>query len=165
MSKVRIGVIGLGNMGSQHAQYLYNNAIEGAALGALCDIDPDKLKKISAKYPGMPAFPNHKDLLESNSCDAILVAVPHYDHVPIALDAFAKNIHVLLEKPLAVSVKAGRQCVEEYKKFPHLKFGIMLNQRNRVIYQKMRELIAAGEIGEVSRITWICTNWFRSFAY
>ncbi|MCL2640866.1 MAG: Gfo/Idh/MocA family oxidoreductase, partial [Phycisphaerales bacterium] len=107
----------------------------------------------------------HHELLYSGTCDAILVAVPHYDHVPIALDAFTKNVHVLLEKPIAVSVKAASEVIEVYKKYPHLKFGIMLNQRNNVTYQKMREMIASGELSEISRITWICTNWFRSNAY
>lgn len=166
MDKVRIGVIGLGNMGSQHAQWLFDGKVQGATLAAICDTDPEKLRQFRERFKDqVPAFPTHKGVVNCGWCDAIIVAVPHYDHVPIALDAFAKGVHVMLEKPIAVSVKAAREVVEAYKKYPQLKFGIMLNQRNSVTYQKMREMIASKELGEISRITWICTNWFRSFAY
>jgi predicted dehydrogenase len=166
MTKLRMGVIGLGNMGSAHSAYLFDNVVDRASLGVICDLDPEKLKKFSARYPGVPAFATHKELLASGTCDAILIAVPHYDHVPIAMDAFAKGVHVLCEKPLAVSVKAAREISELHaKKYGHLKFGVMFNQRTNPLYQKMRDLVATGEIGEVSRITWICTAWFRSWTY
>jgi predicted dehydrogenase len=83
----------------------------------------------------------------------------------MALDAFEKNVHVLCEKPLAVSVTAAREVAEAYRKYPHLKFGVMFNQRTNPLYQKMREMVASGEIGEISRVTWICTAWFRSWTY
>jgi len=137
MNKVKIGVIGLGNMGSQHAQWLFDGKIQGATLAAICDTDPEKLQQFREKFKdqNVTAFPTHKGMVNSGWCDAIIVAVPHYDHVPIALDAFAQGRHVLLEKPIAVSVKAAREVVEAYKNYPHLKFGIMLNQRNNVTYR------------------------------
>ena len=165
MAKVRYGVIGLGNMGSQHSQYLFDNAIEGATLGAICDIDPEKLKKYSDKFPGWRRLRLPRNCSNPKRAMRFLWPCRITTMCPSRLDAFSRNIHVLLEKPLAVSVHAGRQCIEGYKKYPHLKFGIMLNQRNSVLYQKMREMISAGELGQITRITWICTNWFRSFAY
>lgn len=164
MNIVRIGVIGLGNMGSHHAHYLSGGGVDGAKLGAVCDVDANKLAAITAKY-GVPGFDNHHEMLNSGSVDAIIIATPHYDHPPIAMDAFARNVHVLCEKPIAVSVNAARKLNEAAAKVPHLKFGIMFNQRSKGIYQKLREVIAAGELGEISRITWLVTDWFRTWTY
>ncbi len=166
MDKVRLGVIGVGTMGSGHCGYL--NSVAGAVLSAVCDINPETLAKISARHK-VPGFKTHRELLASGTVDAVIIAVPHYDHMPIAADAFAKNVHVMCEKPVAVSVKAARQGNEAYaavlKKNPHLKYGIMFQQRTNPMYRKLREVIVDGELGEISRITWIVTNWFRTFTY
>jgi len=162
MDKVRFGIVGLGVMGSGHAGYL--NSVEGATLGALCDINPETLAKLTAQYK-VPGFKTHGEMFASGLIDAVIVAVPHYDHVPITLDAFRKNLHVMCEKPVAVSVKAARQVNEEYKKYPHLKFGIMFQQRTNPMFRKLREVIADGELGELTRITWIATTWFRTWTY
>jgi predicted dehydrogenase len=166
MSKIRFGVIGLGNMGSHHSRYM--NSVPGATLAAVCDIDPEKRDKFTAEL-SVPGYATASELLDSGAVDAIVIAVPHYDHMSIAAEAFSKGIHVMCEKPIAVSVNAAREGIGAYeaalKKFPHLKFGIMFQQRTNTLYQKLRELITSGELGEVSRITWIVTNWFRTWTY
>ncbi|HSU69136.1 MAG TPA: Gfo/Idh/MocA family oxidoreductase, partial [Tepidisphaeraceae bacterium] len=93
------------------------------------------------------------------------IATPHFLHPPIALAAFEKGIHVLCEKPLAVTIKQGRQVLDASAKHPNLKFGMMLQQRTMSLYRKVRELILDGELGEISRISWIVTDWFRTWAY
>ena len=168
MDKVRFGIIGIGNMGSIHAKYLSENVVVGATLAAICDTDAEKLAKATSQYK-VPGFKTHHEMLASGQVDAVLIAVPHYDHMPIAMDAFAKGINVLCEKPIAVSVKAAREGIAAYqaavKKFPDLKFGIMFNQRSNPLYQKLRDVIKDGELGEITRVTWLITNWFRSWAY
>ncbi len=164
MTNVRFGVIGIGNMGTHHTRYLNDGLVEGATLSAICDIDPAKLAKAPAG-PGVGRFSNHREMLNSGTVDAIIIAVPHYDHPPIALDAFARGVHVISEKPVAVSVNAARKLNEEYKKYPNLKFGVMFNQRSNGMYQKMKEVIADGELGEITRITWLITDWFRTWTY
>src|SRR5947208_1639430 len=108
MDMVRFGVVGLGNMGAHHVNYLAANAIEGATLGAICDIDLAKLETVGSKYD-VPRFTSHLEMFDSGSVNAVLICTPHYDHPPIAMDAFARNIHVLSEKPIAVSVNAARK--------------------------------------------------------
>ncbi len=163
MSDVRIGIIGFGNMGQAHAGYF--KELKGAVLGAVCDSDPAKAKIGKDQY-NVPTFSDYRELLASGTCDAVIVAVPHYDHVPVALAAFEKGLHVMIEKPAAVSVKAARELNDAYtKKYTKLKFGIMFNQRSNPLYRKMRELIADGELGEITRVTWIVTNWFRTWSY
>src|SRR5262245_16702471 len=108
METVRFGIIGHGNMGSHHARSLKAGLIPNASLGAICDIDPAALQRAREAHD-VPMFATHQELLSSNTCDAILIATPHYFHPPIALDAFAAGKHVLSEKPAAVSVHAARQ--------------------------------------------------------
>jgi predicted dehydrogenase len=164
MQTVRFGVIGLGNMGSHHTRYLGAGQVDNATLTAICDVDADRLARTEVG-PNVARFSNHHEMLNSGAVDAIIIAVPHYDHAPIAMDAFARNIHPMSEKPVAVSVNAARKLNEEYKKYPHLKFGVMFNQRNNGLYQKFREVIADGELGEITRITWLITDWFRTWTY
>lgn len=167
MEPVRFGIIGYGNMGSHHARSMTGGLIEGAQLAAICDILPERLAKARETHPETPTFATHRELLQSGTCDAIVIATPHYDHPPIALDAFAAGLHVLSEKPAAVSVNAARKLNAEYdaKYREKLKFGIMFQQRAYKIYQKLKDVIASGEVGEIRRVTWVVTDWFRTWAY
>ncbi len=164
MDKVRIGMIGFGNMGSSHAGYYKD--LKGAVLAAVADPNPAKQERAKKEYGVEHVFSSHKELLASGLCDAVVVATPHYDHIPIALDAMAAGMHVMIEKPMAVSVSDAKKMNDTYNaKYKHLKFGIMFNQRTNNMYRKVRELIAGGELGEVSRVTWLITNWFRTWSY
>jgi predicted dehydrogenase len=163
MEKVRIGIVGLGNMGSNHARSM--NEVPGAQLGAVCDIDAAKLEKFATEC-GVRGFDNYQEMIGSGTIDAVLIAVPHYSHVPMALEAFEKGLHVLCEKPVSVGVKSARKLNDAYtQKYSHLKFAIMYQMRTNPVYRKMRELIVDGELGEITRMTWIATSWFRSWSY
>jgi len=165
MDKIRLGIVGLGNMGSIHLSYLLKGDVIGATATAICDIDKTALDKFAASSK-LPAFAKYQELLDSKTVDAIIIATPHYSHTEIAAAAFAKGIHVLCEKPIAVTVKAAREINELWtKNYQRLKFGIMFQQRTSPVYGKVRELIAGGELGEITRVTWMCTDWFRSWAY
>lgn len=162
MDNVRFGVIGLGNMGSYHAAHF--DQVQNAALTAVADSNPARLAPYASK-PAVKTFERWEDMIAGGLVDAVLIATPHYSHVPIAEAAFAKGLHVLCEKPVAVSVKAARHLNEVAAKNPNLKFGVMLNLRTTPMYIKLRELIAAGEMGEIRRITWVVTDIFRTYAY
>lgn len=162
MDNVRFGIVGLGNMGSFHVDSFAS--LKGATLAAVCDASQKNLdaagKKTSAKR-----FGSYQEMLAARGIDAVLIATPHLLHPEIALAAFDKGVHVLCEKPLAVTVGQGRAVVDAAAKHPNLKFGMMFQQRTMPIYRKLRELIADGELGEISRITWIVTDWFRTWTY
>lgn len=164
MDKVRIGVVGCGGMGGSHLGYL--NTVEGACVGAVCDVDAAKTKRWATQL-NVPGFMTHKELLDSGTCDAVIIATPHYDHPIITRDAFAKGIHVLSEKPIAVDVKEARITNQLYlsKYKDKLKFGVMFQARTNPANKKVRELIADGELGQLLRMTWIATDWFRTWTY
>ena len=151
-------------MGSVHADYLYKNEIKNAKLTALCDINPDKLKTAREKYPDIAFYGNYTDLLESGKIDAVIIATPHYLHPVIAKEAFARGINVLSEKPIGVYTKAVEEMNEAAEKSGKA-FGIMYNQRTNPYFQKMREIIKSGELGQLKRCVWIITDWYRTQAY
>lgn len=162
LNKLRFAIIGVGNMGSSHANYIPK--MEDATVSAICDIDPAKREKFAAQL-NVPAFASAEALLAAKVADAVIVATPHYDHPPIGIRALETGHHLLVEKPIAVGVKAARELIAAAKKFPNQKFGIMFNQRSNPMYQKLRELIADGELGEITRVTWLITDWFRTHTY
>src|SRR5437763_9125809 len=109
MDKVRIGIIGTGGMGSGHCASM--EQIEEAQLSAVCDIAPEVCESVSAKY-GVPGFQSAEELMDSGLVDAVIIATPHYFHPPYAIAAFQHGIHVLSEKPIAVTVSAADEMIQ-----------------------------------------------------
>lgn len=163
MKKIRLGIIGLGNMGSGHFYNVLGGKCPSVMVTAVCDINPEKLKK-AEKHPEIACFTNSNELLDSGVCDSVIIAVPHYDHPKIAIEAFKRKIHVLTEKPAGVYARQVREMNEAAEK-SGVKFGIMFNQRTNPMYAKAREIVQSGALGELKRMVWIITNWYRSQSY
>ncbi len=164
MDKVRLGVIGFGNMGTVHCRNVNNGKIENMVLGAICDIAPDRIEVAQKTYPEVKVFDNATDLYKSGLCDAVIVAVPHYDHPALVIEALNHGLHVITEKPAGVYTKQVTEMNEAAKKSGKV-FGIMYNQRTNPLYQKIRSMVKSGELGHIKRISWTITNWYRSQAY
>ena len=165
MEKVRFGVIGMGNMGSGHVQNLFAGKIPGAELTAVCDIKPSRIEWAKGICGDSVAyFDDSRDLIRSGKVDAVLIATPHYFHPIIGIDAFENGLNVLTEKPVGVYTKKVEEFMAAAKKSGKT-FGIMFNQRTDHFYQKMREMVKGGELGELKRCVWIITDWYRTQAY
>ena len=163
MDKVRFGVVGTGGMGAHHIKCICG--LENATMAAICDNDRARVDR-AAQGLEVAKFTDYNEMFASGKIDAVLIATPHYFHGEIARSAFAKGIHVLSEKPQSVSVGDARRTNAAHEKVrSKVKYGIMFQMRTNPLYKKMRDLIQGGELGEVTRITWIVTNWFRSHAY
>ena len=164
---VRYGIIGLGNQGST---YLFNIFEKGkavdAVVSAVCDNNPAKIEATKNRQPSadIAYFDNYIEMLDSGLCDAVLVEVPHYAHPEMVMECLKRNIHVICEKPAGVYTKQVREMNEASKNSNAL-FGMMFNQRTNCLYRKMREIIADGGIGELQRVTWIITDWYRTQQY
>ena len=160
--KVRIGVVGLGNMGTGHIEWL--SQLENAELAACCDIVPEKAKSFGEKYK-IPYFTDADKMIKSGKVEAITIAVPHYFHTPIAISALDHGVHVLTEKPVGVHKNDILKMIEAHKRNPKLVFAAMFQMRLTPAYRKLHDLIQSGEFGRIQRINWIVTTWFRSQAY
>lgn len=164
MKTVKVAVIGIGNMGSAHASCIVKNEIKGMSLTAVCDISHKKLETFSEKYPHIKCYESYEKLFEDKVCDSVIIAVPHPLHAQIAISAFKHGLNVMLEKPADIAVSRVQKLNEEAKKSGKI-FGIMFNQRTNPLYQKAREIVKSGSLGELKRTVWIITNWFRTQHY
>ncbi len=164
MEKVRLGIIGVGNMGSSHIK----NAIEGKMpeidITAVADIKPDRLAWAKEQLPDVKTFDTASALMDSGEVDAILIATPHYFHPPLAIEALEKGLHVMSEKPAGVYTKQVREMNAVADKSDK-KFAIMFNQRTNCLYRKAHEIVHSGKYGELQRVTWIITDWYRTQTY
>ncbi len=175
--KIRFGIIGVGTQGGTYAGFLSGRPIkpdpnkalppcpEHCALGALCDIDPEKEALCKEIYPEYPFYTDWKDMVNSGNVDAVITTVPHYLHPEIAIYCLEHGMNVLVEKPAGVYAKAVREMNECAAAHPDVTFGIMFNQRTNGLYQKVRELVTSGELGEIRRSNWIINSWWRPDSY
>ncbi len=161
---VRFGIIGVGNMGKSHINMHIKGEHKELRITAIADINAERLAASAELLPGVKTYDTAEALIDSGEVDAVIIATPHYDHSPIAQYAFAKGVHVLTEKPAGVYAKQVREMNEAAAK-TDLVFGIMYNQRTNCVYRKMRELVQSGELGEIRRVSWIITDWYRTQAY
>lgn len=165
MDVVRIGVIGIGNMGSGHAKQIAEGKIPEMVLTAVADIKQNRREWAKENLPEtIKIFDSEDTLLESGEIDAVLIATPHYFHPVIAIKAMKLGLHVLSEKPAGVYTKQVREMNEEADKHD-LVFGLMFNQRTNPVYKKLRELVQGGEYGAIKRVNWLITDWYRTQAY
>lgn len=159
--EVRIGVIGIGLIGLAHADRIVRTP--RARLAALCARDPAKADLASAR--GCAYFTDHRDLLRSGTCDAVLVATPHYAHVGIGLDALRAGLHVLLEKPVAVDFAGAQRLAAAHARRRGQVCAVMFQMRTDPRFLRLRNLLQRGRLGTLQRMTWILTDWFRPSAY
>ena len=158
--KVRLGVIGVGGMGSGHCQG--SQSVEEVKLSAVADVDAARAKEVGEKY-GVPYFTDHKELLKKKLVDAVIVATPHYYHPIIAIDAFRAGLHVLSEKPIAVQVSQAEKMIKAAEKAKKV-FGVMFQRRTEPAVKVARQIVESGELGEIRR-TLLVSPEFRSQAY
>lgn len=164
MEKVRFGIIGIGNMGTQHSTYLHAGEIAGAELTAVCDLKQERLDWAKSKFEGVATFTDYKEMLASGLCDCVIVAVPHYDHPGISIDVLNAGLNVICEKPIGVYTKQAEELIEVASKSDKV-FGLMFNQRTNAMYRKARAMVQGGELGELKRCVWIITDWYRTQSY
>ena len=163
MKTVRLGVIGCGGMARSHMKYF--NTIPGLQFAAAADSFADNVKLVTDTYPGVKGFADGQALIASGAVDAILICTPHYFHPELSIAGFKAGLHVLTEKPVAVTALAAQQVNEEHAKHPGLVYSAMFQMRDVPLWKRVKHIIASGQLGAVTRLTWIVTNWFRTQAY
>ena len=160
MKTVRLGIIGIGNMGKFHADYLQNQKVARGELTAVSDAFPANLEK----FQHLKTFATSEALIRSGAVDAVIIATPHFLHTSIGIDALQNGLHVLVEKPISVH-KADCERLIAAHADPKLVFSAMFQQRTEPKYRKLKSLIQNGELGELTRVSWIITDWYRTEAY
>ena len=164
--EVRIGIIGIGNMGSDHAKRIARGDIRGMKLTAAADVKPARRAWAKENLPAdVKIYENETQLLDDPEINAVLIAVPHYDHPGFAICAMEKGLNVMCEKPAGVYTKQVREAIACADRHPELTFAMMFNQRTNPLYIKMHEIVQSGRYGNLKRVTWIITDWYRTQHY
>ena len=161
---LRFGVIGIGNIGFVHASCIYKGEIQGAVLAAICDSKSGAQAELAAYFPDVPFYADHQQMLREQQLDAVIVSVPHPKHSDIAIAAFERGLHVLVEKPMDITLSKAKQLCEAARDSGK-QFGIMFNQRTGNLFCKAREIVRSGQLGQIKRSVWIITNWYRTQHY
>lgn len=163
MQKVRIGIVGMGNMGRFHAQDLLDGKVRDGELVAVAGRTPEKLKEYAER--GLQVLGSGEEMIKSGLIDAIVVATPHYQHVSLGMEALDAGLHLMVEKPIAAHKADAERLISKAKEKKDLIFSAMFQLRVEPRYRKIKELLEKGELGELMRVVWIMTDWFRSDAY
>lgn len=164
MKEVRVGIIGIGNMGRAHAVNIYGGKVQRMRLSAVCDLKESALQWAQTRLNGVKQYRDYKEMLSSKEIDAIIIATPHKFHPVIAKEAFAAGLHVLTEKPAGINTGSVREMNAVAEKSGKV-FGIMYNQRTNPLFAKLRQMVKEGTLGEIKRMVWIITNWYRTQSY
>lgn len=160
MNKVRLGIIGLGNIGKYHADYLRQNKVNRCELVAVCDpVAPLE------SYKPLKTFTDGEALIKSGEVDAVIIATPHFQHTTLGILALDKGVHAMVEKPISSHKADAERLIAAHKRNPKIVFGGMFQLRTEPRYLKIQKLIADGELGEIVRVNWINTDWYRTEAY
>ena len=175
MKKLKLGIIGIGNMGTIHFKNILSGKCPEIDVTAVADVNPERLDwarntyaEFKEKNPELPEvfyFDDAIKMMESGKIDSLIVAVPHYDHPKYVIEAFRHGLHAISEKPAGVYTLQVREMMAEADKHPELKFGMMFNQRTNPVFRKMKEIMDSGELGAIRRVNWLITSWYRPQAY
>ncbi len=160
MNSVRLGIIGMGNIGRYHADYLTKKKISRCELVAVCDA----MAPLD-QYKPLKTFTDGEALIKSGEVDAVIVATPHFQHTTLGIFALNHGVHAMIEKPISSHKADAERLIEASRKNPKVVFGGMFQMRTEPRYKKVQKLIQSGELGKIVRVSWINTDWFRTDAY
>ncbi len=160
MSRLKVAVIGCGNIFLVHADAIVANT--NADLIAVVDINKEKALTVAEEYD-CTFYTGHQQLLDEEDIDVVHICTPHYQHAPIALDFLKAGVDVLVEKPLAINIEQAEQMIaaaEEYDR----RLGVVFQNRFNENVLKTLELLSTGSLGEIKGIKGVVT-WFRDKDY
>lgn len=161
---IRVGIAGIGNMGMSHAKKIFEGQVPDMVLAAVADRNDSKLSAAKELFGDIEIFSDADEMIEKADIDAVIVAVPHYDHPRLVMKSLSCGKHTVSEKPAGVYTKQVREMNEFAEKQDKV-FAMMFNQRTNCVFRKMKEMIENGEIGEIKRVNWIITDWYRTQYY
>ena len=160
MDNVRLGIVGLGNMGKAHLGNIRAGKVPGLRVTALCE----SVGELPPLQEGEGGYKDVNEMIHSGKIDAILICTPHFSHTTIGIEALKAGLNVLVEKPISVHKADCERLIAAHTDKTKI-FAAMFNMRTNATFKKVKDLIDSGEIGAVRRVHWEVTNWFRTNYY
>jgi predicted dehydrogenase len=159
---IRIAIVGCGRIAKRHADLLGTGQIAGAKLAAVCDIVPERAAAFAAKY-GVPGYVSLAEMLASCDADAVAVLTPSGSHAPVAIEAARSGRHVIVEKPMALTL-ADADAMIAAADAAGVRLFVVKQNRFNVPVVKAREALDAGRLGKLVLGT-VRVRWCRDQAY
>ena len=147
-----IALIGCGGAGLNHGKEIV--ASPRWRLAAVCDVREEAAQAAADQLGGVPAYTDLERLLDAETLDAVAIITPGHVHVPQAVAAAARGLHVLSEKPLGVTVEECERAVEACRAAGVL-LGVTYTYRFIADFRIMRQVLDSGEIGAVREVRWL----------
>jgi myo-inositol 2-dehydrogenase/D-chiro-inositol 1-dehydrogenase len=144
---IKIGAIGLGRLGFQHASNL-KFSIPNVELVALCDMDEEKLDKTAREWGVPHAYTDFGAMIRNRELDAIAITSPSHLHADQIAQALDNGLHVFCEKPLGTTVDECKIAEEAVAKHPELVFMLGFMRRYDASYAYARKMVLEGKIGK-----------------
>lgn len=157
---VNCAIIGYGgafNMGLHHSNAI--NQVEGMQVVAVCDVDKARTAQAERDLPGIRTYQAVQDLLKDDGVDLCVVILPHNLHAPVAIECLKAGKHVVVEKPMCLTVKEATAMIEAGKKAGKT-VTVFHNRRHDGDFKALREAVKSGIIGEVFHVE----MWQGSFS-
>ncbi len=162
MSKLKFAILGCGRISSKHIEALINNK-KDAELVAVCDLIEDKAFRLKEQYENgvknanVNAYKNYAEMLSSEKIDVVAIGTESGYHAKHAIDCLNKNVHILVEKPMALSLEDADTMINVAKK-NNKKICVSHQNRFNPPIQKLRRAIEEGRFGKIingtARILW-----------
>lgn len=147
MKRVNIGLIGTGRAGMVHGRN-FAFSVPNASLVALCDPSGESLMEASAVLGVGATFSDYRELLAHPGLDAVVIVTPTRFHCQMAIDAAAAGIHILCEKPMAMTPTECDTMISAADA-AGVKLQIGFMRRFAPAFQELKARVAAGEVGDV----------------
>lgn len=162
---IRTVLIGYGGMGKQDAALLYSGKVKGMRLTGICCRNAAGQAEIRTMYPDVQIYADADMMFaDAERFDALVIVTPHTSHVELASRAAQLGKHLLVDKPLGISSQEVRGLLEVVRQ-RQTALGVIFNMRAYPAYQKTKQLLQGGILGDLNRVVWVINNWYRSPAY
>ncbi len=145
---LKTAVIGVGAMGRHHARVYAD--LPDVALVGVADVDAAQAEATAARFH-THAYTDYRRLLDEQQPDAVTIAAPTVDHLHMALDAIARGVHVLIEKPIAFSVAEGEQIIAAARE-ANVRLAVGHIERFNPAVIALKQQLAAQTLGRVFQI-------------
>ncbi len=156
MEKTKVAVIGLGGI-AQLVHLPILSKLMNVQISAIVDRNKNQLNSVGDKFKIEKRYTDHKEMLDKEEIEAVIIATPTNTHLEIALDCLKANKHILIEKPIARNVSEAKQINAASKKYKK-QVMVGMNLRYRPDAMLMKSLVISGELGD---IFYIRCGWLR----
>lgn len=147
-------------MGKAHLANIRAGKVPGLRVTAMCE----SVGTLPQQLEGETPFTDVNAMIKSGRIDAILICTPHFSHTTIGIEALKAGLHVLVEKPISVHKADCERLIAAHTDKSKI-FAAMFNMRTNACFKKVKDLIDSGELGQIRRVHWEVTNWFRTNYY